>query len=103
MKHLSIATLGGMLAVSLTASAQIRHAANDTSATNAGADDAASRSRDRRRCERHRVPPPLGRVDRRVAGEPSAARVSALEARQDDNPGKDVVVLRRYVVTGSPR
>ncbi len=70
MKHLSIATLGAMLAVSLTASAQIwRHASHQyTSATNASADDAASRSRDRRRCERYRLPPPLGRVDRRAAG-----------------------------------
>ena len=53
MKHLSIATLGAMLAVSLTASAQIasaqdKHAGEQVTPRppNAGADDAASRSRE---------------------------------------------------------
>ena len=38
-----------------------------------------------------------------LPGEPSSGpRYVLLNARQDDNPGKDVVVLRRYVVTGEP-
>ena len=105
MKHLSIATLGAMLAVSLTASAQI--GAPATSAPRPQTPAQTTQRPDPEIDDDVDVTGCLRLWDASIGalpGEPSSGpRYVLLNARQDDNPGKDVVVLRRYVVTGSRR
>jgi len=104
VKHLSIATLGGVFAVSLTASAQL-----GTPATNTPRPQTPAQTTQRPNPEIDddvNVTGCLRLWDASIGalpGEPSSGpRYVLLNARQDDNPGKDVVVLRRYVVTGEP-
>ena len=104
MKHLSIATLGAMLAVSLTASAQISTPANSAPRPQTPAQ--TTQRPDPEIDDDVNVTGCLRLWDASIGALPGEAssgpRYVLLNARQDDNPGKDVVVLRRYVVTGEP-
>ena len=104
MKHLSIATFAVVLVGSLTATAEVPTPRN-----------AAPRPQ----LPGQTTQPPHPQIDDDVKvsgclrlwdasigalpGEPSTGpRYVLVDTRMDDNPGKDVVVLRRYVVTGDP-
>ena len=102
MKHLPVATLGVLLAAS-AAWAQAPTPANSPAAPRPQTPAQTTQRPDPEIDDAVRVTGCLRLWDASIGalpGEPSSGpRYVLTNARQDDNPGKDVVVLRRYMVT----
>ena len=106
MEHLSIATLGVLLAVSASPRAQAPTPTNTPPASRPQTPAQTTQRPDRDVDDDVMVTGCLRLWDPSIGalpGEPSTGpRYVLTDARQDEKPGKDVVVLRRYVVTGDP-
>jgi hypothetical protein len=106
MKHLSIATLGVLLAVSASPLAQAPTPGTTPPASRPQTPAQTTQRPDRDIDDNVNVTGCLRLWDPSIGalpGEPSTGpRYVLTDARQDENPGKDVVVLRRYVVVGDP-
>ena len=106
MKHLSIAILGVLLAVTAAPLAQAPTPANIPPASRPQTPAQTTQRPDRDIDDDVNVTGCLRLWDPSIGalpGDPSTGpRYVLVDARQDENPGKDVVVLRRYVVVGDP-
>ena len=106
MKHLSIATLGVLLTLSAAPLAQAPTPTNTPPASRPQTPAQTTQRPDRDIDDDVMVTGCLRLWDPTIGalpGEPSTGpRYVLTDARQDEKPGKDVVVLRRYVVTGDP-
>ena len=104
MKYLSIATFGVLLAGALTAAAQAPSPANSPAAPRPQTPAQTTQRPDPEIDDDVKVSGCLRLWDASIGALPGEASIGPryvlVNARMDDNPGKDVVVLRRYVVTG---